>query len=77
MKLYKQLRLLSSIGVGTATEELCPANLFGKIVINDESMFSVVPEVLSHSTAGVGGQVLQWGCIRRCGTHYDSVLHCI
>ena len=37
--------------------------LFGEVIVNDESVHSVVSEVFSHGTAGVGGQVLEWSCI--------------
>ena len=51
--------------------------LFGQVVIDDEGVHAVVPEVLSHGTAGVRGQVLERGSIRGGGTHHDGVLHCI
>ncbi len=51
------------------------AYLFGQIVIDDESMPAIVPEILSHSTCRVGGQVLQRSRIRGCRRHDDRVFH--
>ena len=51
--------------------------LLGQVVIDDEGVHAVVPEVLSHGTAGVRGQVLERGSIRGGGTHHNRVLHCI
>jgi len=41
--------------------------LLGEIVVDDESVHSVVAEELSHGAAGVGSQVLQRGSIRSGG----------
>ena len=38
-------------------------------------MLAVVPEVLSHGAAGVGGQVLQGGGVGGGGGHHNGVLH--
>ena len=75
MRVHCSKHKQSCAEVDSITAEL--AHLLGQIVIDDEGMFSVVPEVLSHGTAGVGGEVLQGGCVRRCGTHHDGVLHSI
>ena len=41
--------------------------LLGEIVVDDESVHSVVTEELSHGAAGVGSQVLQGGSVRSGG----------
>ena len=53
------------------------AYLFGQVIIDDQSMFSIVSEEFSHSTTRVGSQVLQRGSIWSSGTHHNGVLHCI
>merc|ERR1719167_944796 len=50
-------------------------SLLGQIVKDDDSVHAVVPEVLAHSAARVGGQVLQRSSIRGSGRHNDGVLH--
>ncbi len=36
-------------------------NLLGQIIIDDERVLSIVPEIFSHGAAGVGGQILEGG----------------
>lgn len=50
-------------------------HLLGQIIIDDEGMFAVVSEILSHGAAGVGSQVLQRSGIRSSSRHHDGVLH--
>jgi len=49
--------------------------LLGEIVIDDESVSSVVSEVLSNSASGVGGQELKRSGIRGGGGNDTSVIH--
>ena len=51
------------------------AHLLGQIVVDDESVLAVVPEVFAHGAAGVWGQVLQRGGVRGGGADHDGVLH--
>lgn len=50
-------------------------HLLGQIIVDDEGMFAVVSEILSHGAAGVGSQVLQRSGIRSSSRHHDGVLH--
>ena len=54
--------------------ELSP-HLLGQIIIDDQGVLAIVPEVLSHGAARVWGQVLQGSSIRGGGRDHDSVLH--
>lgn len=49
--------------------------LLGEIVIDDEGVHSVVPEVLTDGTTRVRGQELQRSGLRSGGSHDDSVFH--
>ena len=49
--------------------------LLGEIVIDDESVFAVVSEVLSNSASGVGGQELKRSGFRGGGGNDASVVH--
>ncbi len=48
--------------------------LLGQIVIDDQAVLSVVSEVLTDGTAGVGGQELKRGSIRGGGSNDNGVL---
>ena len=50
-------------------------HLLGQIIIDDQGVLAIVPEVLSHGAARVWGQVLQGSSIRGGGRDHDSVLH--
>jgi len=50
-------------------------HLLGQVVVDDERVLAVVPEVLAHGAAGVGRQVLQWGGVRSGGRHHNGVAH--
>merc|ERR1719266_3031424 len=49
--------------------------LLGQVVEDDHSVHAVVTEVLSHSNAGVGGEVLQRSGVGGGGRDDDGVLH--
>ena len=51
--------------------------LFGKIVIDDESVLGVVTEVLSNGASGVGSQELKRGSVGGGGSDDDGVLHAV
>ncbi len=48
--------------------------LLGEIVVNDETVHSVVSEVLSNGAAGVGSQELERGGVRGSSGNDDGVL---
>lgn len=50
-------------------------HLLGEVVVYDEGVLPVVPEVLPHGAAGVGSQVLQGGGVGGRGRDHDGVLH--
>ena len=49
--------------------------LLGKIVVDDQGVLSVVPEVLAHGGGGVGGEVLEGSGVSCGGDDHDGVLH--
>ncbi len=49
--------------------------MFGKVVVDDQRMFAVIPEVLADGGAGKWRQVLHGCCIARGGCHHDAVFH--
>ena len=49
--------------------------VLGKIVVDDQGVAAVVPEVLAHGAAGEGRYVLQGGRLRGRGVDHDGVLH--
>merc|ERR1719348_2444869 len=50
-------------------------SLLGQVVEDDDSVHTVVPEVLSHGDTGLGGEVLQGGGVRGSGRHHHGVAH--
>ena len=50
-------------------------SLLGEIVINDQTVLSVISEVFSDSTSGVGGQELEGSGFRGSGGDDDGVVH--
>lgn len=53
---------------------ICP-HLFGQVIIDDQGVFAVVSEVLSHGAARVWSQVLQGGSVGGSGRDHNGVLH--
>ena len=51
--------------------------LLRQIIVDDDRMLSVVPEELSHGTAGVGSKILQRSSIRCGSTDHDGVFHSV
>lgn len=49
--------------------------LFRQIVVDDQSVLSVITEIFTHSATGVRGQILQGGGIRSGGRHDDGVVN--
>ncbi len=48
--------------------------MLGEVVVNDQDIFTLVHEVLGHSSAGVRSQVLQRGGVRGVGGDHDRVV---
>ena len=49
--------------------------MLGEVVIDDQRMFAVIPEVLADGCTGEGRQVLHGRRIARGGRHHDAVFH--
>mmetsp|Transcript_7454 Transcript_7454/g.9250 ORF Transcript_7454/g.9250 Transcript_7454/m.9250 type:complete len:435 (-) Transcript_7454:852-2156(-) len=50
-------------------------SLLGQIIVEDHSVLSVVTEVFSHGSSGVGCEELKWGRIGCSGGYNDTVVH--
>jgi len=50
-------------------------SLFGKIVIDDQTMSISISEVFSDGTGGIGGQELKRGGFGSGGSDNDGVVH--
>ena len=63
---------------GTAKEKghlAVSGRLLREIVIDDQRMHAVVPEILAHGAAGIGGKELQRRALRGGRSDHDRILH--
>ena len=49
--------------------------MLGQVVVDDQDVLALVHEVLAHSAAGIGGDILQGRQLGGGGRNYDGVLH--
>ena len=49
--------------------------MLGQVVIDDQRMFAVIPEVLADGCTGEGRKILHGRRIARGGRHHDAEIH--
>lgn len=49
-------------------------SLFGQVIVDDQSMFTIISKVFTHSTPRIWGQVLQRSSVRGSGRYNNGVV---
>ena len=49
--------------------------MFGKVIIDNKHMLTLIHKVFAHGAAGIRRNILQGRKLRSCGAHYSGVSH--